>query len=98
MPRTLVTLIAALSATFALAAEGPRKVWTAAEVVAVSGGTPAEISAAETALAAPPAPAAQTGAAKSKGKAKVKAKAATAKPKAKARKAASKRARAAPGR
>lgn len=98
MPRTLVTLIAALSATFALAAEGPRKVWTAAEVVAVSGGTPAEISAAEAALA-PPAPAAQAGAARTaKGKAKVKAKAAAAKPKAKARKAPAKRPRARAGR
>jgi len=98
MSRTLVTLIAALATGFALAAEGPRKVWTAAEVIAVSGGTPAEISAAEAALAAQPAPAAKTGAAKAKGKAKMKAKAATAKPKGKARKAAPKRARARTGR
>lgn len=97
MSRTLVTLIAALSATLALAAEGPRKVWTAAEVIAVSGGTPADISAAEAALAAQPA--AQAGAAaKAKGKAKVKAKTATGKPKAKARKAAAKRLRARTGR
>lgn len=88
MPKMLVTLLAACSATLALAAEGPRKVWTAADVIAVSGGTPEEVRAAETAAPVPAAAAPAKAATKAKTR-----KAASKKPKAKVRKAATKRAR-----
>lgn len=55
MLRTVVSIIAVLIAASATAADRPRKVWTAAEVMAVSGMTPppAEAGSPEASAAAP---------------------------------------------
>lgn len=85
MLKTVASIIAVLVANLATAADQPRKVWTAAEVMAVSGMTPppAEADSPEASAAAAPDVAAPTktnaGAtpqkrAKSNAKAKTKAK------------------------
>lgn len=62
MLKTVVSIMAILVAAPAFAADGPRKVWTAAEVMAVSGMTPppAEAGSPEASAAAAPAVAAPT--------------------------------------
>lgn len=73
MPKLVAFLFSAVLAGSAVAAaEGPRKVWTAAEVIAVSGGTPpaeavAAEAAAEQAVAQPAQPAVARPAARAKG-------------------------------
>lgn len=75
MPKLVAFLFAAALGSMAFAAEGPRKVWTAAEVMAVSGGAPPAAAVAAEAAVEPGAPVVE--AAPAKAKAKVRKAAAT---------------------